>query len=115
MCRMKMMISVDVILMSFKQQINSEQNSVQSVMFSLVSWCFKPSQPQRITSGLDLSCDLNLCTTWSMVGSGHSQRPDFQDGRQRVLRRTRERTNIQPWSHTTAVEVEVLWFREGSP
>ena len=37
-----------------------ERNKIRNIFSSLVSWCFEPSQPQRITSGLNTNFTLSL-------------------------------------------------------
>ena len=37
----------------------SQENDLLCINRKLVSWCFKPSQPQRITSGLDINRNTN--------------------------------------------------------
>ena len=47
---MKMMISVDIILMTFRQQIKPKQNSVQSVMWPQLHHEMVNGQLTKLTS-----------------------------------------------------------------
>ena len=75
---LKLMISVDIIVMTFKQQINS------------------------VTS--------TSARKWSKV-----KLAIFTMGSRRFGVELQSVTCLQPWSHTTAMELEVSQFEEGSP
>ena len=75
---LKLMISVDIIVMTFKQQINS------------------------VTS--------TSARKWSRV-----KLAIFTMGSRRFGVELQSVTCLQPWSHTTAMELEVSQFEEGSP
>ena len=50
-----------------KQTNNNKKHHTNSYIkkTGLVSWCFKPSQPQRITSGLKTNFGLSPSYSWN--------------------------------------------------
>ena len=92
MCWMKLMISVDIVLMILKQQINPKEHSVQLVMW--------PQIQHEMVKGLLTKFTKSPFSWWAAKGLA------FELG---------SVTSLQLWSHTTTMAVEVSWSGEGSP